>query len=218
MLGVLASLFVSPASFVEFVFVRLSQPAYPLVQVEFERRGVDRHWIRLHIPEPYRPSLPFGRVNVSAFANMTRHLGLPAATVTAKVDERTGEYDIRYPPSATLRTNLQRAIASDSLLSLLEDLGDYGTSLLQALHASEDRAARPVPAFLDRVAAAANGWNLTPREAQTLSALVRGLSNKEIASQLGCAVATAEKHVKRLLSKARVHGRGELTARFWSEF
>lgn len=218
LLGVLASLFVSPPAFVEFVFKKLSLPAYPLIEFDCVRQGEDRHHIRVHIPPPYRPSLPFGRINVSAFANMTRHLGLPAASVTAKVDDRTGEYDIVYPPSATLRANMRRMIGAESFLALLEEVGDYGTSLLEAVQTVEELDRPPNSAFVDRVAKAATAWNLSPREAETLSALVRGLSNKEIAARLGCAVATAERHVKHLLKKTRVRSRGELTARFWSEF
>jgi DNA-binding NarL/FixJ family response regulator len=44
------------------------------------------------------------------------------------------------------------------------------------------------------------------------------LTNKEIAKRLDCAVGTAELHVKHILRKASVGGRGELTARFWSGF
>lgn len=50
---------------------------------------------------------------------------------------------------------------------------------------------------------------LTGREAQILRLIQEGLSNKEIATRLGIAVATVKNHVHRLLGKLRVHRRLE---------
>jgi DNA-binding CsgD family transcriptional regulator len=215
--GALASVFVSPANFVEFIFATFSLPSFPHVEFRCDRPAQNRHLIRIRIPEPYRPSLPFGRVNVSAIANMTRHLGLSPANVTAKVDERVGEYDVEYPPSATIAAHVRLAVEAQSVRAMLEQIAEYGSSFRQAIRVTADEAP-PVPAFLDKVTKASAAWNLTPRETEALSAVVRGLTNKEIAKRLDCAVGTAELHVKHILRKASVGGRGELTARFWSGF
>jgi DNA-binding CsgD family transcriptional regulator len=58
-------------------------------------------------------------------------------------------------------------------------------------------------------------WGLTPREAQTLELLAKGLSNKEIATALSCTLRTAEVHVSHVLRKAGVDSRTALLARLW---
>jgi len=66
---------------------------------------------------------------------------------------------------------------------------------------------------LQRVAVA---WSLTPRHLDVLRRLVLGEANKAIAERLGLSVATVEVHVSAILKKARVDGRAELVARFWT--
>lgn len=68
-----------------------------------------------------------------------------------------------------------------------------------------------------RAAAAKTRWRLTPRETEVLLLLVRGTPSKLIARQLGCAEATVELHVGRLLAKAEADNRTALVARFWTE-
>jgi len=54
---------------------------------------------------------------------------------------------------------------------------------------------------------------LTARERQILTLVEQGLSNKEIARQLGIEVATVKNHVHSVLDKLRVHRRGQAAAR-----
>jgi two-component system, NarL family, nitrate/nitrite response regulator NarL len=54
--------------------------------------------------------------------------------------------------------------------------------------------------------------NLTPREWEIAAFIDRGLSNKEIASQLGIETATVKNHVHSLLEKLQVRRRGEVSA------
>lgn len=58
-------------------------------------------------------------------------------------------------------------------------------------------------------------WKLTAREAQVLRLLAEGHPNKHIAVALGCAVATVEIHVSRLLAKSHSGSRAALVARCW---
>ena len=51
---------------------------------------------------------------------------------------------------------------------------------------------------------------LTPREAEVLAAVARGLSNTEIAEQLFMSQATAKTHVSRLLAKLHARDRAQL--------
>ncbi len=60
-------------------------------------------------------------------------------------------------------------------------------------------------------------WSLTRREAETLTHLASGASNKAVAAALDCAVRTVEQHVTRILEKMQVENRATAIARFWSE-
>lgn len=67
-----------------------------------------------------------------------------------------------------------------------------------------------------RCAAIIRMWRLTPREAEVLALVVAGDTNREIATTLGCAEATVEIHVSRLLRKAGVETRTALVTAFWA--
>ena len=74
--------------------------------------------------------------------------------------------------------------------------------------------------LLRRVAALAAGnggglprAQLTSREREIVGLIDRGLSNKEIARDLGIEVATVKNHVHNILEKLQVHRRGEAAAR-----
>lgn len=60
----------------------------------------------------------------------------------------------------------------------------------------------------------ASAGDLTQRQWEVLALIARGASNKEIASQLGFAVKTAEYHVAHLLRKLRAPNRAALAAYF----
>lgn len=62
---------------------------------------------------------------------------------------------------------------------------------------------------------AARAWRLSQRQRDVLTGIVLGRSNKQIASQSGCAERTIEMHITELLRKARVDGRATLVAKFW---
>lgn len=59
---------------------------------------------------------------------------------------------------------------------------------------------------------AANHFNLTEREQQTLDLITRGMSNKLIARELGISDGTVKVYVKNLLRKLKVNSRLELAA------
>lgn len=54
---------------------------------------------------------------------------------------------------------------------------------------------------------------LTARERQIVACIDRGMSNKQIAAELGIEVATVKNHVHRMLEKLQVSRRGEAAAR-----
>jgi two-component system nitrate/nitrite response regulator NarL len=57
------------------------------------------------------------------------------------------------------------------------------------------------------------GERLTSREIQTLHLISQGLSNKDIARELGISVATVKNHVHSVLEKLRVRSRSQAAAR-----
>jgi len=73
--------------------------------------------------------------------------------------------------------------------------------------ASTLRASGDAPATLT---AAPNG--LTPREVQVLRQVTAGSTNKEIASELGVAVSTVERHLVNLYNKIGARGRADAIA------
>lgn len=68
---------------------------------------------------------------------------------------------------------------------------------------------------LDKLADASHAWRLSPRQRQVLERVLRGQSNKLIASDLQCSERTVEVHLTGLFRKAGVQSRSELTARYW---
>ena len=66
-----------------------------------------------------------------------------------------------------------------------------------------------------RLAVARDQWQLTARQRQVLKALVLGLSNKEIATRLGCAEVTIEFHLTTMLRRSAATTRSRLVAKFW---
>lgn len=69
---------------------------------------------------------------------------------------------------------------------------------------------------VSRRRAAIDLWQLTPREAQVLELLITGDTNRDMAITLGCAEATIEIHVSRLLRKAGVDTRTALVSAYWN--
>lgn len=63
---------------------------------------------------------------------------------------------------------------------------------------------------------ASRRWSLTRRERDVLALVARGHANKDVATKLGCAVATVEIHVSAILRKAGVDSRAQVVARFWT--
>ncbi|MFL5263394.1 MAG: response regulator transcription factor [Anaeromyxobacteraceae bacterium] len=69
----------------------------------------------------------------------------------------------------------------------------------------------------DRLGAASRRWELTPKQSEVLGLLVHGLTNRSIATTLGCAESTVELHVSALLRKTHCSGRAALVARYWTD-
>lgn len=115
---------------------------------------------------------------------------------------------------------------AQALRQAIESLGQGGpgtpvaalTDLAIAFHgqgltldlASARRIGVPVVVLRECRAAPIEG--LTCRERQVVDAVAGGLSNREIASQLGISIATVKDHVHHILRKAGVPSRARLAA------
>jgi DNA-binding CsgD family transcriptional regulator len=68
-----------------------------------------------------------------------------------------------------------------------------------------------------RSIAAASRWGFTKRQVEVLRRLVRGDSNKDIATKLECTVGTVELHITSILRRAGAVSRAQIVAKFWTE-
>jgi two-component system, NarL family, nitrate/nitrite response regulator NarL len=95
--------------------------------------------------------------------------------------------------------------ASAELVRVLEGITSREQPSLPDVGASPCRQALRAPG--------ASGRPLSRRELQIARQIDRGLSNKEIARELGIETATVKNHVHNLCEKLSVHRRGQATAR-----
>lgn len=104
---------------------------------------------------------------------------------------------------------ISRDASADSLCDALEDViagrltcsAEISGGLLRALFQAEDAA---VPDVQD---------SLTRREGEVLALIGEGMSNKEIARDLGLSVATVKHHVHHVLEKMQLQRRGQAMRR-----
>lgn len=80
---------------------------------------------------------------------------------------------------------------------------------------SLDADAAAEAAFGTAIAGARAAWGLTPRQADVLLGIVRGLTNKEVAANLGCQESTVEAHMARTLRKSGCQNRVMLATQVW---
>jgi|GEM_PF-1167025 len=59
-------------------------------------------------------------------------------------------------------------------------------------------------------------WDLSPRQREVLKLVADGLTNKEIAEELGCSEGTVETHMSRILAKSGADSRTMLVSWVWS--
>ncbi len=108
-----------------------------------------------------------------------------------------GEEDIFRSLRAGARAYLLKTVARTELIDTI-----------RAVHAGERRIS---PAIGARLAERMSHPNLTAREIEVLELVVKGKSNKEIATQLSIAEATAKLHVGHILAKLDVNDRTHAT-------
>jgi DNA-binding CsgD family transcriptional regulator len=98
------------------------------------------------------------------------------------------------------------------------DLGAFDLTPIKAAGMAPHQLAilRGAGEMLSRLTVAEARWSLTTREAEVLAPIVRGESNRAIATALGLTLRTIELHVTRLLEKAGVANRAALISHFFA--
>lgn len=105
--------------------------------------------------------------------------------------------------------DVYRAVRSGAMAYLTKDAS--GEELINAIQ-SVHRGLRYFPHLaLERLAERTPVVELTPRETEVLFCITRGLSNREIAAELGIAEKTARIHVSSLLDKMGARDRTQAT-------
>jgi NarL family two-component system response regulator LiaR len=110
---------------------------------------------------------------------------------------------------------VQAALQSGATGYLLKNvLAEKLAEAVRAAHAGQPTLApEATQALIDAVKQpAALGSDLTPREREVLTLMVKGLSNADIADRLVIGLSTVKFHVSNILSKLGVSSRAEATA------
>jgi len=105
--------------------------------------------------------------------------------------------------------DIYRAVRGGAMAYLTKDAS--GEELLNAIQ-NVHRGLRYLPhVALDRLAERMPAVELTPREAEVLTCITKGCSNREIAEELGIAEKTVRIHVSSLLEKMGARDRTQAT-------
>lgn len=209
----------SPLTFARMTIEGVSPFVYQGCSFSLRSLSPDRIRVELRLRAGARPSLTFFRATVGELRALPRHLGLAPAEVSAEFGPTHGNYIVTLPPSRSL-TDRARAKTRDCVVRLVLGIAEDGEPMTLSFGgpAVGNTEAESVGASASgaRLDAATRAWQLTPKQREVLKAVIEGASNKEIASDLGCAENTVESHVTKLLRQARVSSRGRLLAHFWS--
>jgi DNA-binding CsgD family transcriptional regulator len=136
--------------------------------------------------------------------------GAESLTLDATLPEQFG-----YSADGTLPRSIEEAREEITRLRcVLRDLSLPVAATVEPSRESDTPSSGHTPC---RLQSASARWQLTARQTEVLAQLVLGRSNKEIAADVGCSVATIATHVLAILRKADVHSRQELIAHYWSD-
>jgi DNA-binding CsgD family transcriptional regulator len=200
-LGRIARMFLNPRQLYRFLVLTFATAGFSHVQSSLEDLGRDRIRIRTVLPRQYRDGTSFFECCVGGLKVFPRYIELPAAEVEPTITSHEACFDLKLPSSRTLVARMAPAVraALDELTFYADEIRDL------TLGASSSDG----PAVIDR---ASRRFSLTRRQRDVATLLMRGASNKEIASTLGCAERTVELHVTALMRKTSTTNRTQLAA------
>jgi DNA-binding CsgD family transcriptional regulator len=204
----LAGAFVDARSYYRLVMTVAAPMSFPACDIHHEDLDDGRIDVGYRLHEDARPCIAFQRLSIGAYRALSCYLGLPAARVDARYDDRELRARVTLPESRTLVARVKRR-AREDLGSLVELVG----ALVK--ETQHPPSARPTEDADERARRFSRAYGLTPRQGEVLAALALGRSNKEIADALGCTLNTIEVHVTRVLRRVGVRSRSELASFFW---
>jgi DNA-binding CsgD family transcriptional regulator len=197
---------VSPTALLRFIIDVLDPLVFPPVAFEMETFGEGRARVSLFLRPGVRPCEAYVVGSCGALRGLTMHLGLPPIEILSRdIQPDRGIFDVQLPEARTIVTRLRRFV-----MRFVIGAEADGTPI----HASV--GSPDTDPMSQRLAQATVSWKLTPREVDVLELVATGKSNKEVAQALACADNTVERHVTRMLRKAKFTSRSELIAAFWS--
>lgn len=101
--------------------------------------------------------------------------------------------------------DIHRALEAGARAYLLKDM--LRRELIDAIRTVHSGQRYLSPTVAARLAERASGQNLSAREVEILGLVVRGMSNKEMAGELGLAEGTVRIHLSNIFEKLGVHDR-----------
>lgn len=207
-LRALAGAVISPTHYLRLMFEVLDPLMFPPIHFHFEDLGERRVRVSATMRPGVRPCRALHVGTTGALRGTTRALGLPPTTIlSADITDARGVWEVELPATPTWGDRGRRA--SHALKRLVVRLV-LGATIEGVELAAEVGEPEPTP-----VANAIHVLQLTPRQGEVLERVAQGLTNKEIAHQLGTAENTIELHVTRILRKARASSRAQLLAKLW---
>lgn len=146
-----------------------------------------------------------------AVGRNARFLQGPESEAEAKEAVRLAIAEVR--PTIVIMTNYRKDGSSFRNGMMLSPVRDENGELAYYFGSQADLGSEPIAAAVlsqsYRDKAASRVADLSPRQTEVLSLLVRGHRNKEIASRLGLSVATVKMHRARLIKALGVRGTAE---------
>jgi DNA-binding CsgD family transcriptional regulator len=213
-LGAVGAVLPEVHPFSAWVIDNLVAPAAPVHVFRYEVASAAAARVTVTTLAPHHLSRGWWPLCAGLLEGLPQHLGLPPSAISYRAQDRSCVYSLALPPADAPRKLPARASREEELRAAVAGIDDLREHLVEQVRLAG--VAPPRVTFEEKVAGSARGWRLSPREAEALACVVRGLSNKETAAELGCAITTAELHVTRVLRKSGSSSRVQLTARFWS--
>lgn len=196
----------SPQAFCLAIFESFGAGSFPGMAAEHRELPDGSVELIFALPEDFRDASSFFLSNLGALRTITARVGLALPKrVDEEISPRRARYLLRFDPPNP-GTAPQAPGHHEAFVEVIRRMRSDVQRALQ-------RSQKPRSAE-ERVAALSARWELTPRQAEVLGCICRGLSNQDISHELGCARKTVELHVTELLRKAGLDSRAQLLSRF----